>query len=84
MRKFVLPALAMLAAATSAQATETEGKTIIVSRAAPSTQALEAKIEKAAERACVRPFIRDLKAMVAFNACVDAAVAEAMEDADLA
>jgi UrcA family protein len=93
MRKSIVTCLAALAAsvafAAPAAAEDAITASVTVSYAdldvtAPADAAkLDQRIEAAAEDVCVKPDIRDLKAMASWQACKDGAVAGAQEQLSL-
>ncbi len=92
MRKSIVLSLAALAASAAfavPAAAETATASVAVSYAdldlsVPADAAkLDQRIEAAAEDICAKPDIRDLKAMSAWQACKDGAVAGAQEQLSL-
>jgi UrcA family protein len=84
MKKIFVPALAAIALATSPAMAE-EAVSIQVGHAGLNLDSeagmtlLVARVEAAAERACIRPNIREIKAMQAWSECKEAASTAALE-----
>ena len=92
MRKSIVLSLAALAASAAfavPAAAETAPASVAVSYAdldltvPADADRLDQRIEAAAEDICAKPDIRDLKAMAAWQACKDGAVAGAQEQLSL-
>ena len=88
MIKLAIPALAALSLCAAAQAKTFDQTTVIVAYAdlnlgsAAGAAALRARIDAAVKDVCTRPFIRDLKAMDAWDKCRADAAREAMRQVD--
>jgi len=90
MRKYISAALAAIAAIGYAGSALAEDVTITVPTAdlnlatEAGTATLDARIDAAVKSVCAQPYIRDLKAMQAYEACKATARAGALEQVSLA
>ena len=85
MRKSIVAVIAALAATGLAAPATAEEQSVVVSYAdlnvaSPAgAQALDRRIAAAVEKVCIKPELRDLKGMTAWEECKAAALTDAME-----
>lgn len=86
MRKYISATLAAIAAIGFAGGAMAEDITVTVPTADLNlgTATLDARIDAAVKSVCAQPYIRDLKAMQAYEACKATARAGALEQVSLA